>query len=48
MGPIDRWKQMRSASDTKYRKALSDKLSMLIILWILDKIIMLVMLYMVK
>ena len=39
---------MRSASDTKYRKTLSNKLSILIILWVLDKAIMLIMLYALK
>jgi len=39
---------MRSLNETNYRKALSDKLSLLIMLWILDKIIMFIMLYMVK
>ena len=36
---------MRSASDTKYRKVLSNKLSIIIFLWFLDKIVMLIMLY---
>ena len=48
MGAVSRWKQMRSANETKYRKALSNKLSLLIMLWILDKIIMLIMLYVMK
>ena len=39
---------MRSAGDTKYRKALSNKLSILIALWVLDKVIMLIMLHVVK
>ena len=48
MGPTNRWKQMRSASDTKYRKVLSNKLSIIIFLWFLDKMIMLIMLYAFK
>ena len=48
MGPIDRWKQMRSASETKYRKVLSNKLSIIIFLWFLAKMIMLIMLYTLK
>ena len=39
---------MRSASDTKYREALNNKLSILIALWMLDKLIMLIMLHVVK
>ena len=35
---------MRSAKETKYRKGLNNKLTILIMLWILDKLIMLVML----
>ena len=48
MGPINRWKQMRTASDTKYRNILSNKLSIIIFLWFLDKMIMLIMLYALK
>jgi len=39
---------MRSASETKYRKTLSNKLSILIALWVLDKIIMMLMFYIMK
>ena len=34
---------MRSASDTKRRKSLNHKVSLLIALWLLDKIIMILM-----
>ena len=36
---------MRSLYESKYRKGLNNKLTILIVLWILDKIIMLVMLW---
>jgi len=36
---------MRSASESKFRKGLSNKLTILIILWIFDKLIMLLMLW---
>ena len=39
---------MRNASETKYRKVLSNKLSIIIFLWFLDKLIMLIMLYALK
>ena len=48
MGAINRWKQMRSANETKYRKVLSNKLSIIIFLWFLEKLIMLIMLYALK
>ena len=34
---------MRSEKETKYRKGLSDKLTILIMLWIFDKVILLIM-----
>ena len=39
---------MRSATETKYRKSLNDKLTLLIILWILDKLTMLAMFWIFK
>ena len=36
---------MRSAKETKYRKGLNNKLTILIGLWIFDKLIMLIMLW---
>jgi hypothetical protein len=39
---------MRSATDTKYRESLNNKLTLLIILWILDKLTMLAMFWMFK
>ena len=34
---------MRSATETKHRKVLSNKLSLLIMLWILDKVILFIL-----
>ena len=39
---------MRSASETGYRKTIANKLSILIFLWILDKIVMLIMFFMFR
>jgi hypothetical protein len=39
---------MRSAKETKYRKSLDDKLTLLISLWIIDKLTMLIMFWMFK
>ena len=39
---------MRSAAETKYRKLLNDKLTLLIILWILDKLTMIIMFWIFK
>lgn len=36
---------MRSANESKYRKGLNNKLTVLIMLWVFDKIIMLLMLW---
>jgi len=49
MGRIARWKKiMFSENETKYRNSITNKLSILIVLWILDKIIMLLMLMLIK
>jgi len=39
---------MFSENETKYRNSITNKLSILIVLWILDKIIMLLMLMLIK
>jgi len=39
---------MRSATETNYRKSLSNKLTLLIVLWILDKLTMLAMFWIFK
>ena len=36
-------KIMRSEKETKYRQSLNDKLTLLIVLWVLDKLTMLTM-----
>ena len=35
---------MYSAKETRYRKSMQNKLTLLIMLWVLDKIVMLIML----